>query len=142
VVAQAPASRRVGVIGICILAGGAGLVTAFLSADAFTLRWQHSVEHTSWEEDYRVEGTRLVLAEARVQGSGAGMEPPAGAELDEGAWRYRPDLPALAELRLAVSPWGDHELCVARQCWPLSRLAGVRDGDSAVAVVRPCAVGG
>ncbi len=58
----------------CLLV--AGVVRATLPGPEFTLAWQHSVAKTRWEERYRVEGDRLLLAEACVEGTGAGMEPP------------------------------------------------------------------
>jgi hypothetical protein len=45
-----------------------------------------------------------VIDEARIRGTGAGMEPPAGAVLQNGVWHYRPPLPPQAVLRLAHSP--------------------------------------
>jgi hypothetical protein len=68
----------------------------------FTLRWTHSVERTEWVERWRVDGQTLVLDEASVRGSGAGMEPPDGSVLRDGWWVYQADrrLPAL---RLAAS---------------------------------------
>jgi hypothetical protein len=75
-----------------------------LAVDAFTLSWTHSVERTEWRERWRVDEVAdvLVLTEARVRGSGAGMEPPDGAVLRDGWWVYRADR-RLATLRLAVS---------------------------------------
>jgi hypothetical protein len=74
-----------------------------------------------WEEDWRVEGASLVLVEARVQGSGAGMEPPDGAVLEGGFWRYRPELAPLPRLQLArgdaVPDW---QLCLAGRCRELA----------------------
>jgi hypothetical protein len=71
---------------LCIAAGA--LVTT-LAVESFTLAWTHSIEKTRWEEDWRLAGGRLQLVEARIRGSGAGMEPPAGAVLENGVWRYR-----------------------------------------------------
>ena len=72
---------------VCLIA--AGKAVAFAAA-TFTLSWTHSVEKISWEEDWRLTPAGLQLVEARVHGSGAGMEVPDGAVLDDGAWRYRP----------------------------------------------------
>jgi hypothetical protein len=83
------------------LAGTA--VALSVAASAFTLRWTHSVEKTEWQERWRVEGDVLVLEEARVRGSGAGMEPADGARWQDGWWAWRGSLPAQAALRLAVS---------------------------------------
>ncbi len=72
---------------LCIVVGTA-LVS--IPAQRFTLRWQHTVEKILWEEDYVVAGEWLYLSGARVQGSGAGMEPPPDAIKVGGAWHYRP----------------------------------------------------
>ncbi|MDX2155250.1 MAG: DUF1850 domain-containing protein [Hyphomicrobiaceae bacterium] len=91
---------------LCLWAGSS--VTA-LGASAFTLIWTHSIEKSAWQEDWRLTGAGLVIEEARVTSTGAGMEPPAGAVLAGGVWHYRPALPPLAELVLATSaataPW-------------------------------------
>jgi hypothetical protein len=104
----------------------AGAVAATLAAESFTLAWTHSIEKLRWEEDWRVTGSSLVLAEARVRGSGAGMEPPPGAVFEAGAWRYRPSVPPQAVLRLTHSPHAaGYELC-APDCKPLAdHLPGI-----------------
>lgn len=73
-----------------------------LALQAFTLAWTHSVEKTEWRERWQVQGNALVLAEGRVRGSGAGMDPPEGAVLQDGWWVYRRAL-QVPVLRLAVS---------------------------------------
>ncbi len=45
----------------------------------------------------------LKPVEARVKGSGAGMEPPDGARLEKGWWVFRPSVPAQQSLALAAS---------------------------------------
>ena len=57
----------------------AGAITASLAIQAFTLAWAHSIEKIRWEEDWRVEENQLHLVEARIKGTGAGMEPPPDA---------------------------------------------------------------
>ena len=74
-----------------------------LSMPVFTLQWQHSVEKTGWEERWRVAPEGLVLEQARIRGSGAGMEPPPDAELIDGWWTYPGHLPPQQRIRLAVS---------------------------------------
>jgi hypothetical protein len=121
--------------GVCLIV--AGVVRATLPADSFTLAWQHSVEKTRWEERYRVDGERLVLAEASVQGSGAGMEPAPGAMLRNGAWVWRPDRP-VDELRLTESSFvRDYELCAQSRCAPLARWIGPLDAHGVV-TIKPC----
>lgn len=123
---------------ICLLV--AGIVRASLPDAEFTLAWDHSVQKTRWEERYRVDDAGLVLAEARVQGSGAGMEPPAGAVLRDGWWTWQPAT-RLRELRLTHSDFTrDYTLCWGARCHTLSDLVG-ETGDGAVIVVRRCAPG-
>ena len=108
---------------LCILSGGGTLV---LAAGAFTLSWSHSVERTRWEEDWRVTAAGLELLEARVAGSGAGMEPPEDAVLRDGFWTYAPDLPPTPQLLLAASgATGDGwRLCAAELCLRLGERSG------------------
>ncbi len=121
---------------VCLIVAGA--LRATLPAQEFTLAWEHSVQKTRWEERYRVEGRSLRLLEARIQGSGAGMEPAPGARLRDGWWTWRPATPPLPALRLTVSPFtSDYELCRRDRCRTLRSLVAVRDG-SAVVEVRPC----
>jgi hypothetical protein len=47
-----------------------------LALAAFTLVWTHSIEKVDWQEDWHVTPDGLELVQARVKGSGAGMEPP------------------------------------------------------------------
>ena len=117
---------------LCLVAGG---VMAMLPAEAFTLAWDHTVERIEWQEDYRVTPEGLVLVEARVQGSGAGMEPPDGARLEGGLWRWRPGLPPLPELVLARSEGRAWRLCV--QPGACRFLDAVIPGDGPVAAT-PC----
>ena len=62
----------------------AGTLVASLAVQAFTLAWTHSIEKVRWEEDWRIAGDRLEIVAARIRGTGAGMEPPAGAVLQAG----------------------------------------------------------
>ncbi|HXF45464.1 MAG TPA: DUF1850 domain-containing protein [Burkholderiaceae bacterium] len=122
---------------ICLFTAAARVV---LPAQAFTLRWQHTVERVLWEEDYRVNGARLIATAARIRGSGAGMEPPAGAVLRDGAWHYRPEARPLPELVLARSEFGaDYELCIDGTCRPLARWVPPAGGPVRIA---PCAPSG
>lgn len=108
--------------GLC-LAAAALLVS--LPLQAFTLSWTHSIEKIRWEEDYRIDGNTLVLTEARIRGSGAGMEPPDGAVLKDGVWHYTPALSPLSRLRLARSPFtADYSLCWHGGCHPMAEFMG------------------
>lgn len=110
-------------MGLCL--GLAGVVWAALPVHELTLAWTHTVEKIRWEEDYRVTANGLLLEEARVQGSGAGMEIPEDATRDSGVWRYRRVLPPLQPLRLARTPEaGDYQLCFAATCHALSEWLG------------------
>lgn len=99
-----------------------------LPLQVFTLSWTHSIEKILWEEDYRIAGNALVLTEARIRGSGAGMEPPDGALLKDGVWHYTPALSTLPHLRLARSPFtADYKLCWHGACHPMAEFMGPAD---------------
>jgi hypothetical protein len=120
---------------ICLLVAGA--LRATLPGPEFTLAWEHSVEKIRWDERYRLEGQSLTLIEARVEGSGAGMEAPAGAELRDGRWSWQPNS-THAELRLTRSTYAaDYTLCSAGQCASLGTWTGAT-AQGAVVTVRPC----
>jgi hypothetical protein len=87
-------------LSLCILVGGKQAVYA---VTAFTLSWTHSVEKTRWEEDWRITPHGLEIVEARIEGSGAGMDPPPDARFDGRFWRYRPVLAPQPSLVLARS---------------------------------------
>ena len=111
---------------LCILAGGA--VTRLVTA-AFTLWWNHSVEHIRWTEQWQVTPAGLAVVEARIEGSGAGMDPPEGALFDGSGWVYRPHVPPQKTLMLADSGVaGAWHLCVGDAC----RTLGGKGGDPIV----------
>ena len=109
-------------VSLCV----AGAASLHLAVAAFTLGWTHSVERLRWEEDWAVTPAGLVLVEARVQGSGAGMEPDPDARLVEGWWRWRPARPPQPALVLAASgaTGGGWTLCAAGECRTLGAAAG------------------
>lgn len=119
---------------ICIVAGALQWV---LATEAFTLAWNHSIEKVRWEEDYRLEGGALVLSEARIRGSAAGMEPPPDAVRRNGVWHYMPANNRYPRLTLANSRFGGHyEICTADGC----RALPVQDDDArSGTVIAPCA---
>jgi hypothetical protein len=120
---------------LCLVAGA---IAATLAVDAFTLAWTHSIEKIRWEEDWRAESRQLVLHEARIRGTGAGMEPPQDAVFENGVWRYRPALPPQEVLRLTHSPYtAGYELCVAGRCAPLADHLP-RIDNTAVIELRSC----
>lgn len=120
---------------------------AFIPGAAFTLAWTHSIEKQRWEEDYAVQAgpggaaPRLVALAARVKGSAAGMEPPPGAVLRDGWYRYAPQIASPEHLNLSRSEFvPDYELCTAEGCRPLvhwlpsdgsvTQLSACRSSDS------------
>ncbi len=115
---------------LCILAGGK---LATLAVAAFSLSWTHSVEKITWSEQWRVTPAGLVVVEARVEGSGAGMDPPDGSVFDGSGWVYHPHLPPQPKLLLADSgAAGAWHLCTKEGC----RDLGGQGGDPIV--LEPC----
>jgi hypothetical protein len=115
----------------------AGAVAVRIAAASFSLAWTHTVEKTAWAEDWRVEGDRLVLVRARVQGSGAGMEPPPEARLENGFYVWEPDVPPLPEILLRrADQAGDWRLCAVGRCSTLGEWLG-GEGEEPVRL-RPC----
>ncbi len=109
-------------IGVCLAAAG---VAISLPLHGFTLAWTHSIEKIRWEEDYRIAGRHLKLVEARIRGSGAGMEPPDDAVLKNGVWHYQPALPPQDRVRLTRSSYvADYDLCWDNTCRPLTSVLG------------------
>jgi hypothetical protein len=110
--------------GLCLAAAGLALA---LPLQSFTLAWTHSIEKIRWEEDYRVTDGRLRVVEARILGTGAGMEPPPDAVLKDGVWHYRPRIAPLERVRLARSGYvADYQLCAAGRCRPLGDIVGAQ----------------
>lgn len=102
---------------LCLAAGA--LVVA-LGGDEIVLGWRHSVQKTLWEEIWRDEAGGLTLVEARIEGSGAGMDPPDGARLIDGFWRWRPALPAQREVVMRRSgATADWRICIGGSCRPM-----------------------
>lgn len=121
---------------VCFVAGG---ITKALQVTAFTLVWTHSVEKTDWQEDWRVSRDGLTLVEARIKGSGAGIDPPPGAQLIGGWWRWNPPRASRSEIVLGHSgAVGDWRICAAGRCRPLPDILGVPSGADAV-TMRSCA---
>jgi len=122
---------------VSVICLAAGLLLAPLG-DAVTVRWTHSVQRTVWEEDYRLHDGALQLVSARVQGTGAGMEPPPEAVLRDGAWHYTPDLPPSPVLHLRHSPYvPPYTLCTGGTCRTVPDWLPGLPGD-AVLELRPC----
>lgn len=131
-------------LGVCLtLAANPASESVFVPVERFTLAWTHSIEKVRWEEDYAVAAEDgggatpvLVAVAARVRGSGAGMEPPAGAILRDGWYEYRPQQRVHPQLLLARSEFtADYEFCTASGCRPMSALL---PSDSAATRLVPC----
>lgn len=104
---------------ICLTAAG----TVVKLAAAVTLVWTHSVQKTRWEEDWRATPAGLVIAEARIQGSGAGMDPPDDAVLKDGTWHWTPKLPPQQAVELRRSgATADWSVCYSGSCRPMGEL--------------------
>ncbi|MGQ9371752.1 DUF1850 domain-containing protein [Azospirillum sp. A39] len=122
---------------VCIATLGGALLAA-LPGDRFTLSWTHSIEKVEWQEDWRVADGRLAVVQARVKGSGAGMEPGEGAHLIDGWWTWRPEVPPQNRVVLAASSFtSDHQLCVGGDCRPLHAWTGPLPGERPL-VLRAC----
>jgi len=121
-----------------VLCLSSGALVTVLATQAFTLAWVHSIEKVRWEEDWQVAGGKLQIVEARIRGTGAGMETPEGAVLSDGAWHYRPQLAPLAKVTLAHSPYtAGYELCSDGRCRPLTdHLPGI--AATGTIVLAPC----
>lgn len=120
-------------LALCIKAGAALTRIATLS---FTLSWVHSVEKTPWEEDYRVTPAGLVLTDARIESTGAGMEMPSDSRFDGRFWHWTPRLPPLPELNLRRSdavPAG-YRLCTREGCRPIADRSEPAD----IVTLSPC----
>jgi len=120
---------------LCVAAGG---IVKVLAVGAFTLSWTHSVEKTQWEEDWAVGVREMNITEARVEGTGAGMEIPDGAKHD-GRWYYwRPKLPPQKSITLGRSgATSDWQLCLTQGCRSIGEIVGA--GDTPVRL-SPCPV--
>jgi len=101
-------------IALCL---SSGAISATLYIQAFTLAWMHSVEKIRWEEDWKIEHKMLHITEARVVGTGAGMEPPLGSIFKDGSWHYTPDIAPLKSVSLMHSPYTTgYEICFKGNC--------------------------
>lgn len=118
---------------LCVIAGA---TITRIAAAAFTLSWVHSIEKTRWQEEWRVEGDRLRIVEARIEHMGAGMETPPDARFDGTWWRWTPALGPLPEVLLRRSdsqPQG-WRLCAQGVC---RAIADVRESADVVGL-RAC----
>ncbi len=115
----------------CLLIAGKQIM---LASTAFMLSWSHSVEKTEWQEQWVIREGGLQLVEAKVKGSGAGMDPGDGARLEDGWWVWPVDAPAISRLVLASSgaTAGGWRLCHDGGC----RTIGAEPGPPVT--LEPC----
>jgi hypothetical protein len=107
-------------VSLCLAGGGA---VAKLALAAFTLAWTHTVQHTAWAEDWQVTPAGLEITAARVQGSGAGMDPGPDAVRVGDSWQWHPKLGPLPQIVLRREPVaGDWHLCHDGHCRPFADL--------------------
>ena len=107
---------------LCLASAGA---VKALSLAAFTLVWTHSIAKVDWQEDWRVTPAGLELVQARVKGTGPGMEPPPEARLVDGCFQWRPKRAPMPEVVLGNSgAAGEWRLCSDGQCKTLSDIVG------------------
>ena len=119
-------------LSLCLASAG---VVKTVAVAAFTLVWTHSIEKVDWQEDWRVTPGGLELVQARVKGSGAGMEPPPEARLVDGWFQWRPERPPLPQLVLGNSgAAGEWRLCHDGSCRTLSEIFGHPIGANAITI--------
>jgi hypothetical protein len=84
------------------------------------------VTKTLWWEKWEVSADGIRPIEARISGSGAGMEPPEDAVLADGVWSYAPNLPYQRMMLLASSgtTGGGWQLCALGTCRTLGETPG------------------
>ena len=110
---------------LCLMVAGAMAARLALDGGMFELSWTHSIEKGAWQERWQVADGALRPVEARIRGSGPGMEPPEGGRWVDGFWVYEPAVPPQDSVTLANSSnTADYTLCTAKGCAPLAILAG------------------
>ena len=133
--ATAPATCGGGSLSLCLASAG---IVKTLSIAAFTLVWTHSIEKVDWQEDWGITADGLELMQARVKGSGAGMEPPPEARLVDGWFAWTPARAPMPKLMLGNSgAAGEWRLCLSGHCSTLSEILGHPVGVN-VTILRPC----
>ncbi|QDA36662.1 DUF1850 domain-containing protein (plasmid) [Paracoccus liaowanqingii] len=108
---------------LCVAAGAFALS---LATEGFTLDWTHSVARTVWWERWQITDAGLTPVEARITGTGAGMEPPPDARLRDGVWHYAPQVPPQRQVVLAASgaTGAGWRLCAQGTCHALTEDQG------------------
>jgi hypothetical protein len=133
--AATPARSGGGGVSLCLASAGA---IKTLALAAFTLAWTHSIEKVEWQEDWRVTPQGLEVLQARVKGSGAGMEPPPEARLIDGWFQWQLRNAPMPEVVLGNSgAAGEWRLCEGGLCRTLSEILG-HDVGANVTTMRVC----
>ena len=133
--AATAAQRGGGGLSLCLASAG---VVKTLSLAAFTLVWTHSIEKTEWQEDWLISPAGLELAQARIKGFGAGMEPLPDARLVDGWFQWQPKRAPMPEVILGNSgAAGEWRLCDHGHCRTLSEIFGAPIGAN-VTTMRAC----
>ena len=118
----AAAGARGRSLSLCLASAG---IVKTLALAAFTLGWTHSIEKVEWQEDWRITPQGLELVQARVKGSGAGMEPPSDARLVDGWFQWQPNAKPMPQVALGNSgAAGEWRLCHDGNCRTLSDIFG------------------
>jgi hypothetical protein len=127
-----------------VLCLAAGSVSAALAVGRFTLSWQHSIEKVEWRESWAVSASGLVPVEARVRGTGAGMEPPPTARLEDDWFVWHPALPPQRKLSFPDSAYAKPmRLCPAgKPCRPLRAFLPKTAPKDQPVVLRPSGADG
>jgi hypothetical protein len=122
-------------LSLCLAAAG---IVKTLALASFTLAWTHSIEKVEWQEDWRITPQGLELTQARVKGSGAGMEPPPDARLVDGWFQWEPKRVPMPEVALGNSgAAGEWRVCSDGKCRTLSEIFGLPIGSN-VTTMRAC----
>jgi hypothetical protein len=122
-------------LSLCLASAG---IVKTLTLASFTLAWTHSIEKLEWQEDWRVRPQGLELMQARVKGTGAGMEPPSEARLVDGWFQWQPSRAPMPEVALGNSgAAGEWRFCADGRCRTLSQIFGLPIGSN-VTTMRAC----
>ena len=102
-------------LSLCLALSGAVVSLNVAQAE---LHWTHSVQKTAWHETWRATPQGLLLAQAAVQSSGAGMEPGEDAVLKDGYWVWAPKRAPIQALPLTRSTYtgADWSICIDGAC--------------------------
>ena len=131
----AAAGARGRSLSLCLASAG---IVKTLALVSFTLAWTHSVEKIEWQETWRVTAQGLELVQARVKGTGAGMEPPPEARLVGGWFQWQPKRAPMPQVALGNSgAAGEWRLCAEGHCRTLSQIFGLPIGSN-VTTMRAC----